>query len=86
MKPETKSQLALSITQAKAKMYEYNVPLSNHIDVPIHPSRLFILTIGLLENLPRKSTKGTRLKKIYRSYATSYLSRHVFLIPLLKPD
>lgn len=48
MKPERKSKTLLAITQSKAKMYEYNVPLEHHINLPREPSRLFSLVIGLL--------------------------------------
>ncbi len=51
MKPERNSLRLLSITQAKAKMYEYDVPLENHIVIPQDPARLFTLTIGLLGDL-----------------------------------
>ena len=48
MKPEGKSQELLSITQSKAKMYEYDVPPEHHIKIPRDPARLFTLAIGLL--------------------------------------
>jgi hypothetical protein len=53
MKPETRSQRLLSITQSKAKMYEYNVPLEDHIEIPAgtNPDRLFPLSIGMLGDI-----------------------------------
>src|SRR5699024_4875608 len=48
MRPEKRSKTLLAITQSKAKMYEYNVPLEHHINLPREPSRLFSLAIGLL--------------------------------------
>jgi len=51
MKPESRSQYLLSITQAKAKMYEYAVPEEHHIPIPRDPTRLFTLSIGLLGDL-----------------------------------
>ena len=48
MKPERRSHQLLSITQSKAKMYEYRVPEEYHIDIPRDPARLFTLAIGLL--------------------------------------
>lgn len=48
MRPEQASNHLLGITRSKAKMYEYNVPLQYHIDIPRDPSRLFPLAIGLL--------------------------------------
>ena len=59
MKPEEKSYLTLSVTQSKAKMYEYNVPLEDHIAIPSDPARLFILTIGLLGDLAARINDGT---------------------------
>src|ERR1051325_1760606 len=51
MKPEARSRTALSVTQSKAKMYEYNVPLEDHIRLPDDPAKLFSLTIGMLGDL-----------------------------------
>ncbi len=51
MKPESRSRTLLSITRAKAKMYEYSVPEEDHITIPIDPARLFTLAIGLLGDL-----------------------------------
>ncbi|WP_182812691.1 DEAD/DEAH box helicase [Bacillus sp. ME78] len=48
MKPENRSKQLLGVTQSKAKMYEYNVPLGDHINISRDPSRLFPLAIGLL--------------------------------------
>jgi POLQ-like helicase len=51
MKPEARSQIVLSVTQSKAKMYEYNVPLEEHIRLTDDPAKLFRLTIGILGDL-----------------------------------
>jgi POLQ-like helicase len=51
MKPERRSLHLLSITQAKAKMFEYDVPQEHHIPISRDPSRLFTLAIGLLGDL-----------------------------------
>ncbi|WP_166705363.1 DEAD/DEAH box helicase [Bacillus albus] len=48
MKPENKSKQLLGVTQSKAKMYEYNVPFEDHINISRDPARLFPLAIGLL--------------------------------------
>jgi len=48
MKPERVSSTILGITRSKAKMYEYAVPASDHIEVPGNPAELFLLAIGLL--------------------------------------
>jgi superfamily II DNA/RNA helicase len=51
MKPENRSKYLHSITQAKAKMYEYGVPEEDHIQIIRDPARLFSLTIGMLGDL-----------------------------------
>ncbi|MCU0485178.1 MAG: DEAD/DEAH box helicase [Anaerolineales bacterium] len=64
MKPEDKSRRALSITQSKAKLFEYGVPLEEHILLPIDPAMLFPLTIGLLGDLAARlnDSKASREK------------------------
>ncbi len=58
MKPESKSRTALSVTQSKAKMYEYSVPLEEHIKLPDDPAKLFPLTIGMLGDLAARMNDG----------------------------
>lgn len=58
MKPEARSQIALSVTQSKAKMYEYNVPLVDHIRLPDDPAKLFPLTIGMLGDIAARINDG----------------------------
>lgn len=58
MKPEARSRIALSVTQSKAKMYEYNVPLEEHIRLPDDPAKLFPLTIGMLGDLAARISDG----------------------------
>jgi hypothetical protein len=49
VKPEIKSQNLLNITRAKAKMWEYDVPLEyHHINIQDSPEKLFLLSIALL--------------------------------------
>jgi hypothetical protein len=48
MRPETAALRLLSVTRAKAKMYEYDVPLEEHIALPQRPEQLFSLAVGLL--------------------------------------
>ena len=48
MRPEQAATKALSITRSKAKMYEFDVPLEDHIALTTNPSILFSLAIGLL--------------------------------------
>ncbi|MDP1715946.1 MAG: DEAD/DEAH box helicase [Anaerolineales bacterium] len=58
MKPDVRSRRVLSITQSKAKMYEYSVPLDQHIALTADPSRLFPLTIGMLGDISAKINVG----------------------------
>jgi hypothetical protein len=48
MRPEANAQRLLSVTRAKAKMYEFDVPLEEHIALPQRPELLFSLAVGLL--------------------------------------
>lgn len=48
MRPEQNAQYVLSTTRAKAKMYEYDVPLEEHIRLATPPAILFSLAVGLL--------------------------------------
>ncbi|NDV18764.1 DEAD/DEAH box helicase [Pseudodesulfovibrio sp. JC047] len=52
MRPENSSNRLLGVTQSKAKMIEYNVPEEDQqINLAVHPSMLFPLSIGLLGDL-----------------------------------
>lgn len=48
MRPEANAQRLLSVTRAKAKMYEFDVPIEEHISLPQRPELLFSLAVGLL--------------------------------------
>ena len=48
MRPERTAERVLSITRSKAKMYEYAVPLEDHINLTINPNVLFSLAMGLV--------------------------------------
>jgi POLQ-like helicase len=50
MTPEAGSLRLLGITRSKAKMYEYAVPLEDHIKLPVdaEPAKLFPLAIAIL--------------------------------------
>lgn len=54
MRPERNSKLLLSLTQAKAKMYEYSVPIENHLNLPQDPAKLLSLTVGTLGDIAVK--------------------------------
>jgi len=59
MKPEERSRKLLSITQAKAKMYEYDVPVEDQLTIQFpNLSRLFPLTIGMLSDLAARLNDG----------------------------
>lgn len=51
MKPRDNANTTLAITRSKAKMYEYNVPIEDHIKLPYPITRLVDLTIGILGDL-----------------------------------
>ncbi len=51
MKPESTSTKLLSITRAKAKMYEFDVPADYHIRIADNPARLLTLAVGLLGDI-----------------------------------
>jgi len=59
MEPESRSRRLLSITQSKAKMYEYGIPEEAHIEIPTDPARLFNLTIGILGDISALINSGT---------------------------
>ncbi len=56
MKPEQRSHTLLGITRSKAKMFEYDVPLADHITVTQDPARLFRLSIGILGDLAARGS------------------------------
>lgn len=61
MRPEATAQRLLSVTRAKAKMYEYNVPLEEHIALPQRPELLFSFAIGLLGDAAATIAAGDKL-------------------------
>jgi superfamily II DNA/RNA helicase len=58
MRPETAALRLLSVTRAKAKMYEYDVPLAEHIALPQRPEQLFSLAVGLLGDAAAATAAG----------------------------
>src|SRR5260370_9361984 len=48
MRPEAGALRVLSTTRAKAKMFEFQVPLEDHIELPRNPDILFSLAVGIL--------------------------------------
>jgi POLQ-like helicase len=51
MKFENSSSTLLSVTKAKAKMYEFGLDEEHHNRLPVAPSNLLIMTIGMLGDL-----------------------------------
>lgn len=51
MKPERHSKTLLGVTRSKAKMYEFGVPMGDHIAIQRDPARLFRLALGMLGEL-----------------------------------
>jgi len=58
MKPENKSYNLLNVTRAKAKMFEYHVPESDHIKIPEDPAKLLTISIGLLGDFAAAINRG----------------------------
>jgi len=58
MKPDILSQRLLAITRSKAKMYEYQIPLKDHIKIERNPLELLNLSIGLLGDLSANVNRG----------------------------
>ena len=48
MRPEAGALHVLSTTRAKAKMFEFQVPLEDHIELLRNPDILFSLAVGIL--------------------------------------
>jgi POLQ-like helicase len=48
MKLRERSLNLLRVTRSKAKMYEYSVPLEDHIAIPRNPAHLFPISVSLL--------------------------------------
>jgi superfamily II DNA/RNA helicase len=58
MRPDARAKNLLSTTRAKAKMFEYRVPVSEHIALPQPPQLLFSLAVGLLGNAAASIASG----------------------------
>lgn len=96
MKPERNSIRLLGMTQSQAKMIEYSIPEEYHIKLTKDPSKLFILTIGLIgdaaskafqddSNIPTECDSAINFSaRFFDSYLQSELNHemdeHVLLI------
>ena len=58
MKPKQQSQQLLNDTRSKAKMYEYNVPYPDHIEIQQDPAKLFTISIASLGDLAVAINQG----------------------------
>ena len=65
MKFENSSATLLSITKAKAKMYELGLDEEHHIRLTVAPSKLLIMTIGMLGDLCQKELSEDVNKEIF---------------------
>jgi POLQ-like helicase len=83
MKPEKNSNVLLSVTKSKAKMYEYDVSPEYHIDVSSDPSRLFMLTIGILGeaasiiNSNRITLEEDKLANKYLQFSSQFFDSYM---------
>jgi POLQ-like helicase len=79
MKPEKQSHHLLRITRSKAKMYEYKIPLKDHINVAIDPDQLIVSTIGMLgEIAARICTDSANLESLTTLKKNLLFSAHFF--------
>jgi len=68
MKPEQKSRKLLGVTRSKAKMYEYDIPLEDHIRIYDDPAKLFILTVGMLGDVAAGMNRGLLSDEDYQAF------------------
>jgi POLQ-like helicase len=61
MVPENQSINLLSITRARAKMYEYGVPEQYFNSITQHPDKLLVLTIGILGDFHNRNRQSSNL-------------------------
>lgn len=67
MKPKIGSKKLLGITRSKAKMFEYAVPIDQHIKLYQNPEDLFSLSIGILGELSVKINNGEVIDEEYQT-------------------
>lgn len=51
MKPKHRAHTLLAVTRSKAKMYEYNIPENEHINIPFSLATLMDLAIGIIGDI-----------------------------------
>lgn len=76
MRPESRARYLLSTTRAKAKMFEYRVPESEHLALPQPPQLLFSLAVGLLGNAAASiaSDMGTPVETEHTGFESRFVS------------
>jgi hypothetical protein len=72
MRPEAGALRVLSTTRAKAKMFEFRVPLEDHIELPRNPDILFSLAVGILGDaaaaaIADRMTTGSAMSEVQSS-------------------
>lgn len=65
MRFENKSSKLLSITKSKAKMYEFGLDEEHHIHLAESPSKLLLMTIGILGDLCREELSSEKEAALY---------------------
>lgn len=65
MRFENKSSKLLSITKSKAKMYEFGLDEEHHIHLTESPSKLLLMTIGILGDLCREELSTEKNTELY---------------------
>lgn len=78
MKPRKQSKQLLGVTRSKAKMYEYEVPLEDHITLYQDPAKLFSLTIGILGDLAYAIVNDIALEQANEQKKTLFFSAQFF--------
>lgn len=74
MKPDKKSWNLLGVTRSKAKMIEYGVPEEyRKISLPLHPAKLFPISIGLLGDVSAAITRNEPDSGSFSELKTSLL-------------
>ena len=70
MRFENQSSKLLSITKSKSKMYEFGLDEEHHIHLAESPTKLLLMTIGILGDLCREELSSERDAEIYAQRKT----------------
>lgn len=66
MRFENKSSKLLSITKSKAKMYEFGLDEEHHIHLAESPTKLLLMTIGIIGDLCREELSSEKDIALYK--------------------